>query len=456
MSTPFLELPSDLAGRLLRFSELEFVSPGLWRLDDGELILDLERLAGRDEGVSGPLWLRLDGAEEPPEGSAVQDVSLPPEVRFRAPSGDAPLEGAAAMVVPGDLVSAESVVLYRPASDEVEGQAEPESLPLPGARVRLLESEDLGLLEASPRLRCQVRDEHGTWSIEVIADPERPEGALALCPRCDSPADRWYRCAAHGPHCSAHRKVCRSCRRGECAACFSLSCGECGNPLCPACAQPCACGDHGACTAHRSTCSECHGVHCTACSGGTCGVGETALCTKCAGACSACGQTVRTRLLTPCFTCGTGVCPDCSEPCHLDGRAMCPAHLAACGECGRTVCEGHRDTCLSCGGAHCRGHVSACPTCTRTACAACLGPGSCRQCRTLKPLEEDLDARVDRLSEGQPWSSYSGARASRAPAGWLLSFQVGLAEFRVGTDAEFTRVDSVHRRGWVQRILGRG
>lgn len=455
MSKPFLELPPDLAGRLLRFSELEFVRPGLWRVAEGELSLDLERLAGRDEAVPGPLWLRLDGAEEPPQGCDVRDISLPPEVRFRAPAGEAPLEAVASLVVPGDLVAAEAVVLYRPAGADIEvGDAD--ALPLPGARVRLLESEGLGLLEGSPRLRCQVRDEHGTWGVEVVADPERPGEALALCPLCDSPADRWYRCAHHGPHCSAHRKVCRSCRRGECAACFSLSCGDCGNPLCPACAQPCSCGDHGACTAHRSTCSECHGVHCTACAGGTCCVGETPLCQKCAGACTACGRTVRTRLLTACFTCGTEVCPNCSEPCHLDGRAMCPAHHAACGECGKTVCEGHREICLSCGGAHCRGHVSTCATCARTSCAACLKPGSCKQCRALKPLEEELEPRVERLGQGQPWSSYSSARAARGPSGWLLSLHVGLTDYRVGTDAEFTRVESVHRRGWVQRVLGRG
>lgn len=453
MSTPFLELPPDLAGRLLRFSELEFVRPGLWRLGEGELILDLERLAGRDEAVAGPLWLRLDGDEEAPEGSSVRDVSLPPEVRFRAPSGEPPAEAAAALVVPGELVSAETLVLYRPALEEPETETAP--LPVPGARVRLGEAEGLGLLEASPRLRCIVRDEHGTWPVEVVADPERPGEALALCPCCDTPADRWYRCARHGPHCSRHRKVCRSCRRGECAACFTLTCGECQNPLCPACAQPCSCADHGACTAHRATCSECHGVHCTACGGGTCSVGETTLCVKCAGACSACGETVRTRLLTACHTCGVGVCPNCSEPCHLDGRTMCPAHHASCGECGKTVCEGHRETCLSCGGAHCRGHVATCPTCTRTACAACLKLGSCKQCRGLKPLEDELEARVERLSQGQPWASYSSVRACHAPAGWLLAFSVGLAEFRVGTDAGFTRVESVHRRGWMQRVLGR-
>lgn len=457
MSSPTAELPPDLAGRLLRFPELEFVRPGLWLLGAGPVQAELDRRAGLEEPSPRPLWLRLDASEEPPEGEAFQDLSLPPGVGFRPLSAEdaPPAEAAATLVVPGDLVSAEVAIVYRPMAALPE--EEPTlGLPATGSRVRLGEAAP-GILEPSPRLRCRVRDPHGEWTIEVVADPSRPGEALALCPLCDEPADRWYPCAEHGPHCNAHRKVCRSCRRGECAACFRTTCGTCGNPLCPACATPpCSCGDHGSCTSHRAVCSECHGSHCTACGGGTCSVGETGLCVRCAGTCTACGKTVRTRLLSPCFTCGTLVCPNCSDPCHLDGRTMCPVHQAHCGECERAVCEGHREACRSCGRPHCRNHLGTCPTCARPACSACLKGGACQHCRSLKPVDEAVRARFTALAEGQPWARPSGLRGAPSPAGWLFAVGVGLQEFRVATDPEVTRVESVHRRALLQRLLGRG
>lgn len=457
-----LELPPELAGRLLRFPALEFVHPGLWRLEAGPLQVELDRLAGVEDPGERPLWLRLDPAGEVAAGEACLDVALPPEVRFLPLPEEPPLpEAAASLVVPGELVEATPVLVYRPLPPEAPGPEDSgdpgtTSLPVPGSRV-LGTPEDGTRLLPSPRLRCRVRDAHGVWTLDVVPDPSRTAEALALCPLCDEPADRWYSCAEHGPHCSSHRKVCRSCRRGECAACFRTTCGTCGNALCPACGTPpCCCGDHGSCPSHRAVCSECHGTHCTACGGGTCAVGETDLCSQCSGTCSACGSTVRHRLLTPCFTCGARVCPNCSDNCHLDGRALCPAHGATCGECGRSLCEAHREACRSCGRDHCRTHLSTCPTCGRPTCSACRPGGACRQCRSVGAVDPSLRGRVEALASGQPWAGFSGFRGAEGSAGWLFALGVGLQEFRVSTDLELTRVESVHRRTLLQRVLGRG
>lgn len=454
MPSPPTELSPDLAGRLLRFPDLEFLSPGLWRLGPGDLQIELEAAPEGTPAPDHPLWLRLEPATEAP-GFPVLDVSLPDGYGFLPPQQEVPSEAAAALVLPGELLATEPVLVYSPAPEGVEGAPE---LPVPGARVRIASEDFSGLLQGSARLRCQVRDAHGQWTLDVVADPSGSGQPLALCPICDRPADRWYHCAEHGPHCSAHRKVCRSCRRGECAACFHhLSCGTCGSPLCPSCAEPaCCCGEHGSCLSHREVCSECHGTHCTACGGGVCAVGETGLCVRCAGVCQACGQTVRNRLLTPCHVCSILVCPTCSDTCHLDGRVMCPTHQGICGECGRSLCPAHRQVCHSCGIPHCRNHLGTCPVCSRPACQACCQAGACRQCRSLAPVDESARERLQLLGEGQPWGRFSRLRGASGPAGWLFSLGVGLQEYRVSTDADLSRVESVHRRPWLGRMLGRG
>ncbi len=453
MSSPTMELSPELAGRLLRFPDLDFHAPDLWRLGPGELQAELEGLAEGESSPAHSLWLRLDPAAEPP-GLPVRDISLPEGVGFLPPAQEAPSESSAVLVLPGDLLSAEPVLLYLPAPEGWEGVP---GLPEAGARIRAFPEDPLGVLAGSARLRCRVRDAHGEWTLEVMADPSGSGQPLALCPLCDRPADRWYHCAEHGPHCSAHRKVCRSCRRGECAACFNQTCGTCQTPLCPSCAEPpCCCGEHGSCQAHRAVCSECHGTCCTACSGGLCSVGETGLCARCAGICQACGQTVRTRLLTPCHVCSTLVCPNCSDGCHLDGRIMCPTHQGICGECGRGICPAHREVCHSCGIPHCRNHLGTCPVCARPACSACCPAGACRQCRSLAPVEDSVRERLTLLGEGKPWGRFTRLRGASGPAGWLFAVGLGLQEFRVSTDVGLERVESVHRRTWLGRMLRRG
>ncbi len=453
MPSPILELSPELVGRLLRFPDLDFVRPGLWRLGAGPVQVEIDGLAGLEAPQPRTLWLRLD-PQETPLGDPFWDVSLPEDQGFLPPLLEPPSEAAAALVVPGELAGAQPVVVYLQAPEGCEGIA---GLPTSGARVRLAEVESTGLLAGSNRLVCQVRDQHGEWPIEVVTDPCGSGEPLALCPLCDQPADRWYHCAQHGPHCSAHRKVCRSCRRGDCALCFSIRCGTCDAPLCPNCAVPaCACGDHGSCTSHRAVCSECHGSHCTACSGGTCAVGETPLCARCAGTCEVCGRTVRTRLIQACVACSTRVCPDCSDSCHLDGRILCPAHQATCGECGVALCPGHRETCQCCGSAQCRGHLGQCPTCARPTCPTCRQSGSCRQCRSLQTVAGDIKQRLRELGKGRPWAGFSRIRGASGPHGWLFALGVGLQEFRVGTDSGLTCVPSEHRRSLLGRVLGRG
>lgn len=452
MPSPITELSFDLAGRLLRFPDLEFHSAGIWRLGPGDLQRELRGFPEGAPAPESPLWLRLEpGAEAP--GLPVLDISLPDGFGFLPPPQEVPSEASAALVLPGELLGSEPILIYSPAPEGMEGTPQ---LPQPGSRVRIAADEFSGLLLGSSRLRCQVRDDHGPWTIDVVADPSGSGQPLALCPLCDSPADRWYHCSEHGPHCSAHRKVCRSCRRGECAACFRLSCGTCGSLLCPSCAEPvCCCGEHGSCVSHREVCSECHGTHCTACSGGTCAIGETGLCARCTGVCQACGQTVRTRLLTPCYVCSSLVCPKCSDTCHLDGRVMCPPHQGICGECGRSLCPAHRQACNSCGTPHCRNHLRTCPICSRPVCRACCPAGACRQCRSLAPVDESIRERLQLLGEGQPWGRFTRLRGASGPAGWLFALGVGLAEYRLSTDADLNHVESVHRRPWLGRMLGR-
>ncbi len=453
MSSSPLELSPEQLGRLLRFPDLDFVEPGLWRLKPGSIQTEMDSLAGVEVPEPRELWLRLEAATAPPEAPS-WEVRLPAGSGFLAPALEPPSQADAALVVPGELVGAEPMLVYLEAPEGSPGEVD---LPESGARVRLSEAGTSGLLMGSRRLLCQVRDQHGQWPVEVLTDPSGSGEPLALCPLCDHPADRWYSCARHGPHCSAHRKVCRSCMRGECALCFHTRCGTCEAPLCPDCAVPaCSCGDHGSCLAHRDVCSECQGSFCKACSGGTCAIGETPLCRSCAGTCSACGRTVRTRLIQACVVCAAQVCPDCSDACFLDGRILCPAHQATCGECSRALCPTHAEICQCCGAAQCRGHLERCPICSRPTCPSCRKSGACRQCRSLQGVGQEERQRLRGLGQGRPWGGSARIRGASGPHGWLFALGVGLHEFRVATDPEVTQVRSEHRRPLLGRVLGRG
>jgi len=440
-------------GRLLRFPDLDLVEPGLWRLKPGTAQQEIDGLAGVENPEAREIWLRLQAAPAPPDVPS-WEIRLPPGVGFLPASLDAPSEADAALVVPGTLVEAHPVLIYSPAREDTQ---EVGGLPEPGARVRIPEGNAPGLLAGSHRLVCRVRDQHGEWTLEVLADPSGTGEPLALCPLCDRPADRWYSCAEHGPHCSAHRKVCRSCMRGECALCFHLQCGACNALLCPGCAVPvCCCGEHGSCVAHREVCSECQGSFCKACSGGICAIGETPLCIRCAGTCASCGRTVRNRLIQACVVCSAQVCPECSDACFLDGRILCPVHQATCGECGRALCPTHAETCQCCGAAQCRGHLERCPVCRRPACPSCRKGGACRQCRSMQGVSPEERQLLRRLGEGRPWGGFSRIRGASGPYGWLFALGVGFHEFRVATDPGLTEVRSEHRRPLLGRVLGRG
>lgn len=173
----------------------------------------------------------------------------------------------------------------------------------------------------------------------------------------------------HAPACSAHSRVCSSCRRPHCTQHEGV-CDETDHLACSTCLAPCAHCQRLICDEHATT------------SHPEAPRGARRLCSNCVRACEGgTGEIVGPDEVVGCASCSRVVCERHQARCAVDGLVHCSKHLRRADRSGRLACEKHRTTCMHEPNAVlATDEVATCTTCAGSTClthaAECVADGT--------------------------------------------------------------------------------